>query len=130
MKIPSLFQARATLLAVALSGLFALGACAGTPANATPAPSPAPQAQSAGAPAAVDRSCKIAADCAVKDVGNCCGYMPSCVNKDSPTFPEQVKAQCKAQGRVGACGMQNVTGCECTAGKCTNVHTDLDNLVQ
>ena len=72
-------------------------------------------------PSAVDSSCKTDDDCAVKDVGSCCGYYPRCLNKDSPTFPEQVKAQCAKQGRVGVCGFPAVSGCHCDQGKCAAV---------
>ena len=67
----------------------------------------------------VDYSCKTAADCAVKDVGNCCGHYPACVNKDSPTFPEQVKAQCAESGMSSICGFQEIGGCDCVEGRCT-----------
>lgn len=68
----------------------------------------------------VDRSCKADADCAVKDVGNCCGYYPACVNRDSPTFPAQVKAQCEAEGRMSICGFKEIAGCTCVEGRCTD----------
>lgn len=66
-------------------------------------------------------SCKSNADCAVKDVGSCCGYNPRCVNKDSQTFPEQVQAKCAKDGRVGICGFPSISGCECVAGKCAGI---------
>jgi len=66
----------------------------------------------------VDRSCKVDADCAVKDVGNCCGYYPQCVNKDSPTFPRQVKADCKAKGMSSVCGFAEIDSCECVENRC------------
>ena len=66
----------------------------------------------------LDRSCKTDADCAVKDVGNCCGYYPACVNKDSPTDPAAVKAQCAASGMSSVCGFAEISSCSCNAGKC------------
>lgn len=66
------------------------------------------------------RSCRSDADCAVKDVGSCCGYHPQCLNKDTPTFPEQVKEKCAREGRVSTCGMLAVSGCECVSGQCQN----------
>jgi hypothetical protein len=72
----------------------------------------------AGDPAAVDRSCSSDADCTVKDVGNCCGYYPACVNVDSPTDPEGVKAQCSKSGMASVCGFPAITGCQCVAGQC------------
>lgn len=75
------------------------------------------------APDEVSRSCKTSADCAVKDVGNCCGAYPACVNKDSPTFPDRVKAQCGKEHRMGVCGFPVVNGCSCVAGKCETDHS-------
>ncbi|MEL1265610.1 hypothetical protein [Pseudoxanthomonas putridarboris] len=69
-------------------------------------------------PANVDYSCRSNADCAVKDVGNCCGAMPACVNKDSPTDPQAVQAQCAASGRMGICGFVDITACQCVSGRC------------
>jgi len=95
--------------------LLALWLLAGTACAATPA------VPGADAPGEVDYTCKVDADCAVKDVGNCCGYYPACVNRDSPTFPEQVKAQCEKEGRMAICGFPSVSGCRCVEGRCQNV---------
>ncbi len=70
----------------------------------------------------VDYTCNVAADCVVKDIGGCCGYTPACVNRDSPTFPEQVAAECRKQGRVGICGFPVITGCTCEQHRCTPIH--------
>ena len=69
----------------------------------------------------VDRSCKVDSDCAIKDVGNCCGQFPQCVNRESPTFPEQVKAQCAREGRMSVCGFPSISGCTCVQGQCAGV---------
>lgn len=69
----------------------------------------------------VDHRCKIDADCAIKDVGSCCGRYPQCVNRDSPTFPEQVKAQCADDGRMSVCGFPSISGCQCVQGQCAGV---------
>ncbi len=66
----------------------------------------------------VDRSCKLDADCEVKNVGNCCGYFPACVNRASPTFPEQVRARCEAEGTLSVCGFEEIRGCRCVEGRC------------
>jgi hypothetical protein len=63
--------------------------------------------------------CNTPADCEVKNVGNCCGYYPACVNKDSPTFPAKVKAACAAEGSSSICGFQEIGGCDCIEGRCT-----------
>jgi hypothetical protein len=70
-------------------------------------------------PVKLDYHCTSDADCAVKDVGNCCGAYPACVNKDSPTDPAAVQAQCAKQGRMSACGFRPVDACSCTQGRCT-----------
>ena len=66
----------------------------------------------------IDQSCKTDADCTVKDVGNCCGYYPACVNVNSPTDPEGVKARCASEGRMGVCGFPAIDSCSCVNGQC------------
>ena len=68
----------------------------------------------------VDYSCRSDADCAVKDIGNCCGAYPTCVNRDSPTFPEQVRAECAKNHMASVCGFPVVQGCSCVEGRCSN----------
>ena len=70
------------------------------------------------APVQVVRSCRTDADCAVKNVGNCCGAMPACVNKDSPTDPTGVQAQCAKEGMASVCGFTEIEGCRCAGGQC------------
>ena len=72
----------------------------------------------AGKPGEVDYSCTTDADCAVKDVGSCCGYAPACVNANSPTFPEQVKAECAKNDMQSVCGFRDIEGCTCVEGRC------------
>jgi hypothetical protein len=76
--------------------------------------------------ATVDSSCKTSADCAVKDVGNCCGAMPACVNKDSPTDPAAVQAQCQAKGMMGVCGFREISACQCDNGQCVEASSSSD----
>ncbi|WP_083487420.1 hypothetical protein [Pseudoxanthomonas dokdonensis] len=64
--------------------------------------------------------CKVDADCEIKNVGNCCGYYPACVGKDTPVDPEAVKAQCQAKGMMGVCGFPAIESCQCNAGKCAS----------
>ena len=89
----------------ALAGLLA--GCA--QASAIHADSPDPR---------IITSCKVDSDCAVKDVGNCCGYYPACVNKDSPTFAEEVAATCLKNNQVGVCGFPVIKGCQCVEQRC------------
>jgi hypothetical protein len=81
-------------------------------------PTEIPAKKSTDLPGEVDHSCQTDADCMVKDIGNCCGYYPACVNRDSPTFPEQVKAQCAAEGISSVCGFPSVSGCQCIDHRC------------
>lgn len=125
--------ARLLSLSLLLSMFGALAACAAPPsannAGATPpAPSePAPPERVMSTPlpprvvptpATVDYGCRQDADCAVKNVGNCCGAMPACVNKDSPTSPDAVQAECAASGRMSVCGFVDVSACQCVSGRC------------
>lgn len=68
----------------------------------------------------VDTSCRTSADCTIKNVGNCCGEYPACVNVNSPTDPEGVQAECAAKGMASVCGFPAITGCQCVAGQCTS----------
>lgn len=88
-----------------------------TPQSAPPASSPLPT-RDARVPVTVVTTCKTSTDCAVKNVGNCCGAMPACVNKDSPTDPAAVQAQCNAKGMMGICGFKEISACQCDNGQC------------
>ena len=108
--------------------------------DATPAP-PAPgrRAPPTGGPlpadvvpdkeVALDRSCRSDADCEVKNVGNCCGYYPACLNKDSPTDPAGVQARCARDGVMSTCGFPTIESCRCDAGKCTEQLQMVDGQV-
>ncbi len=97
---------------VRLAGLLLTGLLAGGCATATAPPGTADD---------VVRSCRSDADCAVKNVGNCCGYYPACVNRESPVFPERVKAGCLAKNMAGICGFPDIKACACVAGSCSDV---------
>jgi hypothetical protein len=89
---------------------------------AEPAPGSAPAASPiAGALQSPSRACKTDADCAVKDVGNCCGAFPMCVNKDAKTDPAAVQAQCAKDGMASVCGFKEVSGCQCVQGTCQDI---------
>jgi hypothetical protein len=77
-------------------------------------------------PVKIDRSCRTDSDCAVKNVGNCCGYYPACVNKDSPTDPEGVQAQCAKDGVAGVCGFPDIQGCRCANHQCIGSTSAID----
>ena len=92
----------------ALSFLLLLG-CTGC--VAAPALPPAPRGQ-------VDYRCRVDADCVVKDIGNCCGRYPACVNRDSPVFPERVRDECARKHLSGVCGFPVIEACRCLQGRC------------
>lgn len=69
-------------------------------------------------PGSVDDSCKVDADCTVKNVGNCCGYYPACVNVNSEPDPEAVAAECARTGMAGLCGFPAIGACTCDSGRC------------
>jgi hypothetical protein len=80
-----------------------------------------PEPSDAGVADAVDYSCAEASDCEVKNIGNCCGYYPRCVNVDSPT-PEP---EC-SDGAGGVCGWPDITHCECVENSCRSMQGDTE----
>lgn len=72
-------------------------------------------------PPEIDLSCTVAADCAIKNVGNCCGYYPRCVNKDFEPDPDAVKAKCEREGMMGVCGFPEIRSCACKNGQCVSL---------
>lgn len=117
---------------------------AGEPARPAPAtPAPAPEQPSPATPAPpttggvigaqpvqLDTSCKVDADCAVKNVGNCCGYYPACVNVNSPTDPAAVQAECARTGMASVCGFPEISGCQCVQGTCKAQSSGLSEPLQ
>ncbi|WP_337926423.1 hypothetical protein [Luteimonas saliphila] len=57
----------------------------------------------------------------MKNVGNCCGYFPACVNKDGPVDPDAVRAQCERNGMSSVCGWKDIQACDCVQGRCQAV---------
>lgn len=66
----------------------------------------------------IDYSCTSDSDCVIKDVGNCCGFYPRCVNTDAETRPDLVKGFCAEKKLVSVCGFQSIHSCECVSGTC------------
>ncbi len=97
-----------------VSAALLVAACGGA---SQPSETVSDPAQSALFPP-VDVSCQRAADCVIKDVGNCCGYYPRCVNAAFPADPAGVQRICAEQGLVSACGFPAITGCDCVQGAC------------
>lgn len=113
---------------------------AAPPVAPAPAATAAPPAQNAQTPVAAptdtmdatknkpgfdasnpSRSCRTDSDCVVKDVGNCCGAYPMCVNKGARTDPAAVRAQCEKDGMASICGFREVSGCQCVKGQCESL---------
>ncbi len=69
----------------------------------------------------VDVSCQSATDCVIKDVGNCCGYYPRCVNAAFPADPAGVRRICEEQGLASVCGFPTITACDCVQGACVGL---------
>lgn len=120
------------ILAVLLL-VLACAACtspANTPAAAPSVPAPAAPLESGGVDATSastpDLSCKVAGDCTVKNVGNCCGYFPACVNKDSLVDPAAVRAECERTGTSSVCGFRDIQACDCVQGQCQAVTGPLE----
>lgn len=65
-----------------------------------------------------DRRCRVDADCTVKNVGNCCGHYPMCVNRDAKVDPAVVRAQCRKTGMASVCGFPEIAGCRCVQRQC------------
>lgn len=118
--------------AFAFGLMIAMAGCAPAANEAVATTTPSEAAAAAPEPArrvpkelllqgGVDYECGTPADCSIKDVGNCCGAYPQCVNKDSPTFPDQVKADCAQQGMSSICGFPDIASCDCIEGRCTGV---------
>lgn len=114
---------------IALLALCLAACAAPQPDTAVPAPpmsSPLPATPMPAEPAApavagvpdLDRSCRVDADCAVKNVGSCCGYSPACVNTGAQPDPAAVQAACAESGMAGVCGFEEIEACACVANTC------------
>ncbi|MEO1171016.1 MAG: hypothetical protein AAFX94_03045 [Myxococcota bacterium] len=68
-----------------------------------------------------DVSCGQDADCAVKDVGSCCGSHPMCVNTSFQPDRGAVTAYCQSHNMTSTCEVPIVNGCACVSKRCTNV---------
>ena len=57
----------------------------------------------------VDYTCSTDQDCMKKNIGNCCGYYPACVNVD---FTPDLDKACP-EGASSICGFPEIDGCRC-----------------
>ena len=62
--------------------------------------------------------CNVDSDCVIKDVHNCCGYFPKCVNKDYVPDITAVEKECKEKGAVSICGFPEISSCKCVKNTC------------
>lgn len=62
--------------------------------------------------------CRTDSDCAVMNVGNCCGHYPACVNTASTPDPDAVASECAERGMAGICGFPVIESCACVANRC------------
>ena len=105
---------------------LSLTACAGG-GSTDVADTAASASEEAKAPSAdtvkieIDYSCDSDEQCAIKDIGSCCGYRPACVNVDSPTDPAGVKAACERDGTAGICGFPAISACQCVNHRCEGI---------
>lgn len=80
----------------------------------------------------IDYSCTQNLDCEIKDVSNCCGYYPECVNKNAIVNSTFVMEECQKEALGGACGFPSINTCKCENNLCvghyenTNDCTDSD----
>lgn len=70
---------------------------------------------------APDLSCSADTDCAIKDVGSCCGYRPRCVNKSARVNPMAAKRNCPESAKSAVCGYPAIKACKCDDGQCRGV---------
>jgi hypothetical protein len=101
-----------------LPALLLIASACSVPAATAPPVTESTPTPTATSPVVVDQSCRTDADCTVKDVGNCCGYSPACVNVASRTDPAGVQASCQAKGMMSVCGFAEISGCSCVKGQC------------
>ena len=119
--IPSASIALLALLLAACSAAQPGGSVQAPPMSdpqpATPMPAQPARPAVSGVPD-LDRNCRVDSDCAVKDVGSCCGYSPSCVNTAAQPDPKAVQAACADAGMAGVCGFREIEACACVSNTC------------
>ena len=69
-------------------------------------------------------ACNQDSDCVIKDVRNCCGYYPACVNAGAVIDVESVDRECAKQSVMGVCGFPEISGCACQNGSCVSVESE------
>ena len=69
--------------------------------------------------------CNKDSDCMIKDVRNCCGYYPKCVNKDYIPDIEAVERECREKGVASICGFPEIKECKCVQNKCESIEGEV-----
>jgi hypothetical protein len=96
------------------SELVRVGEDAGTPVAPVDAGASTTPPQDAGTTTTDARfSCTKDSECAVKNVGNCCGYYPRCANVNATFGPPSCKP-----GQAGVCGWPEIEQCRCRNNTC------------
>ena len=62
--------------------------------------------------------CKSNSDCEIKNIGSCCGYYPSCVNKNFSPDLDAVRKECKEMWFVSVCWHEVIDRCRCVNNTC------------
>ncbi len=112
-----------------LAGLLCVGAVAkpGTAAEPESTEAPAKEVVAPGIELPIDpRQCEADADCIVKNVGNCCGYYPSCVNVSHEPDLEAVTKKCEEDDRTATCGYPEISHCTCVEHRCRSMQGDVE----
>ncbi len=66
----------------------------------------------------INYSCTQDQDCVNKDIRNCCGYFPKCVNKNFEPNHELVSSLCQSEKTFSVCGFEEISSCVCSNNKC------------
>ncbi len=66
----------------------------------------------------IDYNCDNDSDCEIKDVHNCCGYYPECVNRQAMVDAAFVRDACNEEGKASICGFTSIDTCRCINSRC------------
>lgn len=107
-----------------IAAVLLLSGCLAAPQAGNAEAPPLAAVELADTKGEVDMTCSRDADCAVKNVGNCCGYFPACVNTAHEPDPEGVQEECRRKGMASICGFAEIAQCRCVAKQCEAVAGD------
>jgi len=66
----------------------------------------------------IDYTCVKNSDCVIKNVYNCCGAYPKCVNKNAIINSNFASQNCSKEGFDSICGFPSIDSCQCINSKC------------